>query len=231
MLPRTKNRGTTHKPPFLVLPRTKNRGTTHPMSQRSYMWNNNNPVQYSDPSGYLPQFNLDGVPNFGTGDSSDSNSDFWSSNPSQADIESRIADDQKMINFWAGFGAVAGLGAVGLEIGAVGGVGFEAATGEGPLAIGDYNALDYSATRAGSEYLNSTPNMTSTEFIDNLSANGFSNSMAANGATTLMRNGDALYSVYARTSTGELGAQYQFSNPTVVNGNTYIGIKFLFNGP
>ncbi|MGA7748331.1 MAG: hypothetical protein WCA52_15115 [Candidatus Aquilonibacter sp.] len=31
------------------------KGDVHdPMSQRSYMWNNNNPVAYSDPSGYCP---------------------------------------------------------------------------------------------------------------------------------------------------------------------------------
>ncbi len=31
------------------------KGDVHdPMSQRSYMWNNNNPIAYSDPSGYDP---------------------------------------------------------------------------------------------------------------------------------------------------------------------------------
>ena len=28
--------------------------TDDPMSQHPYMWNNNNPVEYSDPSGYNP---------------------------------------------------------------------------------------------------------------------------------------------------------------------------------
>jgi RHS repeat-associated protein len=27
----------------------------YPMSQKSYMWNNNNPIAYSDPTGYCPQ--------------------------------------------------------------------------------------------------------------------------------------------------------------------------------
>lgn len=32
------------------------KGDVHdPMSQRSYMWNNNNPISYSDPSGYVPE--------------------------------------------------------------------------------------------------------------------------------------------------------------------------------
>jgi hypothetical protein len=84
------------------------------------------------------------------------------------------------------------------------------------------------ATRAGSEYLNLTPNMSASEFIDNLAANGFSRSMA--GTTTLMRNGAQLYSVYVRKTTSEFGAQYLFSNPSGANG-AYIGIKFLLNGP
>ena len=80
------------------------KGDVHdPMSQRSYMWNNNNPVQYSDPSGYLTtNFHLDGVPDFGDDNSPDTDSDFWASNPSDPDIAKRIAEDQKMLQFWTG---------------------------------------------------------------------------------------------------------------------------------
>jgi len=58
-------------PPAVIgvtLVSAKDVGRIHdPMSQRAYMWDNNNPVTYSDPSGYDPYIILDHQGAFGLG--------------------------------------------------------------------------------------------------------------------------------------------------------------------
>ncbi|WP_435693924.1 hemagglutinin repeat-containing protein [Rhizobium lusitanum] len=73
------------------------------------------------------------------------------------------------------------------------------------------SGYDSSATRPGSRYPNVQTTVTAKDFQSNLMSNGYkvvNSGTNANGSFTVLKNGSSTYTIYIRTSTGEIGAHY-----------------------
>lgn len=79
-----------------------------------------------------------------------------------------------------------------------------------PNAPNPFSKYDTSITSPGSQYTNVSTDVTASEFVANLAANGYtisSQGSNANGPYTVLSNGPFTYTVYTRSSTGAEGAQ------------------------
>lgn len=91
----------------------------------------------------------------------------------------------------------------------------------GPEIIGPHSKWDVSGGLKGIQ-----TDVTASEFISNLEANGFTSTVktGTNGSVTILQNGNgSTYTVYTRSSTASSGAQYFGPNGKIIKYN--LGIK------
>jgi hypothetical protein len=84
---------------------------------------------------------------------------------------------------------------------------------EGP-AQGPYSSL-IDITESNSKFTNFGTNVTSDEFKSALMLNGYQIT-SQSGSATVLSDGESLYTIYTRTSTGQAGAQYWGPNGIIL---------------
>lgn len=204
-----------------------------PSSQKSYVWNGNDPMDYSDTTGYVA--NWPPFPNPDTGPSF----------PSPCVGLCRILDSPPLtvppIIYWVTVhrplpqrrfvsNPLTGGGELdptswpfllGLASMFVPGEAGEGAVGS--LAERTLSRFDMSITRKGARMINVATDLTRTEFEANLIANGYAIIKQTEDVTVYSNGSGSFYSIYTRNSTEELGVQYVGPDGTKV--------RFTLEGP